>query len=178
MTRATTGAAAPEFSRPVPLARLGAEPFRQDISASEAERAALARRFDLLALDRLSARVELVRLGKDRFVLRAAFDAAFVQSCVVTLDPVGGAVAEEFTLNYGPPEAEEEIGGTVDDNIAFEPIVGTVIDAGEAVSQQFALALPPFPRIPGASVENEMPPEDQAGPFAAALSRLTDRPGE
>src|SRR4249919_541839 len=98
MTRPTTGTATPEFSRPVPLARLGAEPFRLEISASEAERAALARRFDLIALDRLSARVELVRMGKDRFVLHAAFAAEFVQSCVVTLDPVGGAVAEEFTL--------------------------------------------------------------------------------
>ena len=87
-------------------------------------------------------------------------------------------MSEEFTLNYGPPEAEEEIGGTVDDNVAFEPVVGTVIDAGEAVSQQFALALPPFPRIPGASVEAEMPPADDAGSFAAALKRLTDRRGE
>jgi uncharacterized metal-binding protein YceD (DUF177 family) len=175
MTRATTGTAAPEFSRLVPLARLGAEPFRQEISAIEAERAALARRFDLLALDRLAATVELVRLGKDRFVLRAAFDAEFVQSCVVTLDPVAGAVAEEFTLIYGPPEAEEESGGTVDDNVAFEPIVGTAIDAGEAVSQQFALALPPFPRIPGASIEAELPAPDDPGAFAAALSRLIDR---
>ena len=178
MTRATIGTATPEFSRPVALARLGAEPFRQDISASETERAALARRFDLLALDRLCARVELVRMGKDRFVLRAAFDAEFVQSCVVTLDPVGGAVSEEFTLIYGPPEAEEEIGGTIDDNVAFEPIAGTVIDAGEAVSQQFALALPPFPRNPGASIEAEMPAADDSGTFAAALSRLTDRRGE
>ena len=85
-------------------------------------------------------------------MLRAAFDAE-LSVRVVTLDPVGGAVAEEFTLIYGPPEAEEEIGVAVDDDVAFEPIVGTVIDAGEAVSQQFALALPPFPRIPGASVE-------------------------
>jgi hypothetical protein len=89
-----------------------------------------------------------------------------------------GARSQEFTLIYGPPEAEEEIGGTVDDNVAFEPIIGTVIDAGEAVSQQFALALPPFPRIPGASVAAEMSPEDESGPFAAALSRLTDRRGE
>jgi uncharacterized metal-binding protein YceD (DUF177 family) len=178
MTRATTGTAAAEFSRPVPLARLGVEPFRQDISASEAERAALARRFDLVALGRLCARVELTRRAKDMFVLHATFDAEFVQSCVVTLDPVGGAVSEEFTLIYGPPEAEEEIGGTIDDNVAFEPIDGTVIDAGEAVSQQFALALPPFPRIPGASVEAELPPADESGALAAALSRLTDRRGE
>jgi uncharacterized metal-binding protein YceD (DUF177 family) len=169
---------APEFSRLVPLARLGAAPFDRDIAATEAERAALARRFDLLALDRLCARVALVRLGKDRFVLRAAFDAEFVQSCVVTLDPVGGAVSEAFTLRYGPPEAEEEMSGAVEDDVAFEPIVGTAIDVGEAVSQQFALALPPFPRSPGANVEAEAPPTGEAGPFAAALSRLADRRGE
>ena len=84
----------------------------------------------------------------------------------------------EMPYPYFPPEAEEEIGETIDDNVAFEPIAGTVIDAGEAVSQQFALALPPFPRIPGASVEAEMPPADESGALAAALSRLTDRRGE
>jgi uncharacterized metal-binding protein YceD (DUF177 family) len=178
MTHAATGGAAPEFSRLVALARLGAEPFRQDIAATAAECAALARRFDLLALDRLCARVELSRLGKDRFVLHAAFEADFVQSCVVTLDPVKGAASEEFTLIYGPPEAEAEIGGTVEDDFDFEPIVGTAIDVGEAVSQQFALALPPFPRLPGANVEAEMSLEDQSGPLAAALSRLADRRGE
>ena len=175
MTRAGTDMATPEFSRLVPLARLGAEPFRQDIEASEAERAALALRLDLLALERLTATVELVRLDKEIFALRAAFEAEFVQSCVITLDPVSGTAAEEFTLIYGPPDAEEDVGGSVDDNVAFEPIVGTVIDVGEAVAQQFALALPPFPRLPGASVEAEMPPADEPGTFAAALSRLADR---
>jgi uncharacterized metal-binding protein YceD (DUF177 family) len=178
MTRATTDAAAPEFSRLVLLAQLGTEPFRQDISASETERAALARRFDLVALDQLCATVELVRRGRDRFALRAAFDAEFVQSCVVTLDPVKGAASGEFTLIYGPAEAEEEIGGSVEDEIAFEPIVGTAIDVGEAVSQEVALALPPFPRVPGASVEAEMPPADDAGAFATVLSQLGGRRGE
>ena len=170
--------ATPEFSRIVPLARLGAEPFRRDIAATGAERDALARRFDLLALDRLCARVELARLGKDRFVLHAAFDAQFVQSCVVTLDPVPGAVSEEFTLFYGPPEAEEEAGGTVTDDVAFEPFTGNAIDLGEAVSQQFSLALPPFPRSPGATLDAEMPQSDDPGPIVAALSRLLDRPDD
>ena len=175
MTRATAGPAAPEFSRLVPLARLGAEPFRQEIEASEAERAALALRLDLLALERLAATVELVRLDKEIFALRAAFEAEFVQSCVVTLDPVSGTAAEEFTLIYGPIEAEEEVGGSVEDDVAFEPIVGTAIDVGEAVAQQFALALPPFPRLPGASVDAEMPQVDEPGTLAAALSRLAGR---
>jgi uncharacterized metal-binding protein YceD (DUF177 family) len=170
-----TNAAAPEFSRPVPVARLGAEPFRQEIAATEAERAALARRFDLPAVDGLRAEIELVRLGEDMFRLRATFSAEFVQSCVVTLDPVGGTVSEEFTLLYGPPEAEREAGETVEDEIAFEPLAGNTIDVGEAVAQQFSLALPPFPRGPDAILGAEAPAADDAGPFAAALSRLVDR---
>jgi len=171
-----TSTGRPEFSRLVPLARLGVEPFRQDIAATQAERAALARRFDLPGLDRLCAVVELVRRGADRFLLRAAFSAEFVQHCVVTLDPIGGAVSETFTLFYGPPEAEEEADGTVEDDVAFEPVVGNAIDVGEAVAQQFSLALPPFPRVPDATLEAS--PPDDAGPFAAALSRLRDRRGD
>ncbi len=173
-----SGAAQPEFSRLVPLARLGPEPFRQEIAATEAERAALARRFDLPAVDRLSAEVELVRLGNDMFRLRASFSAEFVQSCVITLDPVGGAVSEEFTLLYGPPETEAEAGETVEDEIAFEPLVGNAIDVGEAVAQQFSLALPPFPRNPDAALDSEAPAADDTGPLAAALSRLLDRRGD
>jgi uncharacterized metal-binding protein YceD (DUF177 family) len=173
-----TGTARPEFSRPVPLARLGAEPFRQDIAATEEERVALAQRFDLVAIDRLCAAIELVRHGKDMVQLRAAFSAEFVQSCVVTLDPVAGALSEQFTLLYAPPEMEAEAGRTVEDDVAFEPLVGNAIDVGEAVAQQFSLALPPFPRSPGAILDAETQPADEAGPIAAALSRLTrNQPG-
>ena len=171
-----TSTGQPEFSRLVSLARLGVEPFHQDIAATEAERAALARRFDLPGLDRLCAVVELVRRGADRFLLHAAFSAEFVQRCVVTLDPVGGAVSENFTLFYGPPEAEEEAGGAVEDDVAFEPVVGNAIDVGEAVAQQFSLALPPFPRSPDATLDAS--PPEEAGPFAAALSGLRDRRGD
>lgn len=170
-----TGAAAPEFSRLVSLARLGTEPFRQDIEADATERARLAARLDLVTLDRLTARVELVRLDKETFALHAAFEAEFAQSCVVTLDPVGGTASETFSLIYGPPEAEETIGWTAEDDVAFEPLTGAAVDVGEAVAQQLALALPLFPRVPGASVEAEMPPADEPGILAAALSQLVDR---
>jgi uncharacterized metal-binding protein YceD (DUF177 family) len=170
-----SGTAAPEFSRPVPLARLGPEPFRQEIVASEGERAALALRFELLSLGRLWATVELVRQGQQLVLLRAAFEAEFVQSCVVSLEPVGGAIAEPFTLVYGPPEAEDEAAATVGDEVAFEPLSGAAIDIGEAVAQEFALALPPFPRSADAAVEAG-PPPSEAGPFDL-LSRLVDDHG-
>jgi uncharacterized metal-binding protein YceD (DUF177 family) len=160
----------PEFSRRVLLSRVGPQLYRQDIEATAGECAALARRFGLVSLDRLAARIELAPRGRDMFLLRAVFDAAFAQECVVTLDPVPGAVALEFELLYGPAEVEEAAAGMVDDNIAFEPLDGDAIDVGEAVAQEFSLALPEFPRAPGADLAAEMPSaEDEAGAFAGLL---------
>jgi uncharacterized metal-binding protein YceD (DUF177 family) len=166
---------APEFTRPVLLAMIGAKPFRQAVVADEAERAALARRFDLVALDRFSATVELIRRAGDLVLLCAAFEAEFVQECVATLDPVPGSVAEQFELLYGPPEAEEGAAGPVSEAIAFEPLSGDVIDVGEAVAQEFSLSLPPFPRSPSAD-ETTATAGDEPRPFSE-LARLLGRTG-
>ena len=159
-----------EFTRLVSLARLGSEPFRQHVTADPAERAALAARFDLISLDRLEADVELVRERMGTILLSATFTAEFAQECIVTLDPVPGSVSEQFQLRYGPPDAEEMVPAG-DDDPAFEPLESESIDIGEAIAQEFSLALPPFPRAPDAEIVAE-PEEDRAeGPFAA-LSRL------
>lgn len=168
----------PEFSRRVKLARIGAEPYRRRIGASEAERAALARRFDLVSLDRLEAEVELIPRGERTILLRAEFEAAFAQRCIVTLDPVAGVLAEWFELLYGPPEAEETAASLVGEEVAFEPLGGDAIDIGEAVAQEFSLALPAFPRRPDAPVETAVETEPASpaasNPFAGLL-RLVDR---
>ena len=161
----------PEFSRLVPLARLGGEGLRLETAATPAEREGLARRFGLLALDRLAAVVELHRRGAATILLEAEFEAEFTQECVVTLEPVAGAVAERFALVYGPLSAapdESEAGG---EGPAFEPLTGDAIDIGEAVAQELSLSLPEFPRHPDASVEalREPAPSD---PRLAALARL------
>ncbi len=164
----------PEFSRPVALARLGPVPFHQAIAATPEECAALARRCGLIALERLTATVTLERRPDETVLLHAAFEAAFTQECVVSLDPVPGTVAAEFTLRYGPPEAEPETIDLDADEPAFEPLAGDAIDIGEAVAQEFSLALPPFPRLEGVQIEDgETPAED--GPFAV-LGRLAKPP--
>lgn len=158
-----------EFSRRVPIARLGPEPFRQGIAASETERAALARRFELVRLGRLAADVELCR-ERETILLRATFTAEFEQMCVVTLEPVSGALAEQFALRYGRPDAEDRTDPLAEE-ATFEPLAGEAIDIGEAVAQQFSLALPAFPRDPTAAVEIEPEAARAAGAFAA-LARL------
>jgi len=164
----------PEFARRVLLARLGSEPFHQHVAADEAERAALARRFELLALERLEAEVELVREATGTILLTASLTAEFAQPCIVTLDPVVGSVSERFQLRYGPAEAELDVSGSGEDP-AFEPVTGELIDIGEAVAQEFSLALPPFPRAPDAAIDEVATGTlGEDSPFAA-LTRLVRR---
>jgi uncharacterized metal-binding protein YceD (DUF177 family) len=164
-----------EFARLVPLTRVASEPFRQRIAADEAERAALARRFDLVSLDRLEADIELLREPSGTILLSATFEAVFAQECVVTFDPIAGNISERFQLRYGPPDIEINV-PTGDDDPAFEPLDAEAIDIGEAVAQEFSLALPSFPRADNAEVETEIEADQSAGngPFAA-LARLSRR---
>lgn len=159
----------PEFSRPVDTARLaGGEPDFE-IAAVPDERTALARRFGLLALGRLEARIRLRQLAGGLVRLSASLSADVVQSCIVTLEPIAGKVEEDFTLLYGALEMTDEV--VVDSETeSVEPLDGTLIDIGEAVAQQLSLALDPYPRLPLAApsaVAGAQSEPEGASPFAA-----------
>lgn len=149
---------------------------RLDLVADEAERAAIARRLDLGAIERLEAHVTLARQGK---VVRATgrLLASLEQSCVVTGEPVPAAVDEPFTLIFTPePEAaraDEEIElGEEDCDVVFHD--GAAIDLGSAIADTLALGLDPYPRSAGADAalkEAGVLSEAEAGPFAA-LAKL------
>ena len=140
-----------EFSRPVSITRLGADPMVYELTASAAERAALARRFDIVALDQLAATVRLERRGRD-IVLSADLAADVVQTCGVTLEPFASQVTDSGTVLYrrqAPP------GDLAVEDEDYELLDGDTIDIGEAVAQQISLALPAFPRAPGAIIPAE-----------------------
>jgi len=145
-------AALPEFSRRVELARLGALEAIYPISADAAEREALVRRFDLLSLDRLEAKIRLQRLAGGMVRLSGWLGADVVQACVVSLEPVASMLDWDFTVLYGSTEPGKTVMVDLETDEA-EPFDGDAIDIGEAVAQQLALALDPYPRAPGASLE-------------------------
>jgi uncharacterized metal-binding protein YceD (DUF177 family) len=158
-----------EFPRPVDLTRLGREEAVHEIAASEAERAALARRFGLLSLDRLEARVRLCRLAGGLVRLAAELEAHVVQECVVTLEPVPSRLEERFSLVYGALDETTEV--VLDEaEETVEPLEGDRLDIGEAVAQQLSLVLDPYPRAPGASLA-ETPTSEPQSPFAALGER-------
>jgi uncharacterized metal-binding protein YceD (DUF177 family) len=158
-----------EFSRPVDMMRLPAGGGHYEIAASDEERAALARRFSLLALQHLAAKIDITRVPGGFYRLAAELEAAPVQACVVTLEPISSRISERFSLLYGPLDEAEEV---ILDGAAetVEALDDGIIDLGEAVAQQLSLALDPFPHAPDADVQNQ---ETSAGepsrtsPFAA-----------
>ncbi len=172
---------APEFSRIFAIEvdmGAGEEARSFAIEATPDECAALARRFGLLGLDSLSAtgRIEVFRRGR-RARLTATLKARAVQACVVSLGPVPATVEDTFTVTYDreirPDPLELEFDINAED--PPDPLPDNGIDVGEAVAEHFGLALDPYPRVPGVTIEQpEKPVEPRPSPFSV-LSRLKDR---
>lgn len=170
-----------EFSRRVLVARVPEDGLAQTIEANAEERAALARRFDLVSVDRLRAavRVDPVR-GTPLWRLSGALDASVVQRCVVTLEPIPAEVHDSFDELYAPAShveaLEKEAGEAEDESFAEipEPLDHGAIDVGEVVAQYLSLALDPAPRKPGAieirfvdAEESAAEKPEKENPFAA-----------
>ena len=162
----------PEFSRELRLDTLGTSPRALSIEADGEERVALARRFGLLALDALAAKLSLSRDG-ETITLTGRFEARVVQACIASGTAVAAEMDEPIAILFREPPAgsrpDEEIElGKEDLDVMF--IAGGAIDVGEAVAQSLALALDPFPRAPEADAalkQAGVKSEAEAGPFAA-----------
>lgn len=186
-----TNPLAPEFSRPVRLDQLGRHADSVTISATEAERAALAKRFGLLALDRLEADYRLAAESEgggegagQAVIARGRVRAALAQPCVATAVAVPETIDAPFVLRFvredaAVPEGEElELDAEDCDTIGF---TGEAIDMGEAVAETMALAMTPYPRAPDADAilrAAGVISEEQAGPFAALLALKGKQPGQ
>ncbi|WP_044560838.1 DUF177 domain-containing protein [Azospirillum sp. B4] len=143
----------PEFSRPVIADKVSSRESVEKITATPAERAALAKRLDLVSLDSLTALVRLRRIRGGQMVrVTGELEAQVVQSCVVTLEPLPASVRDEFQALFAPahlvPKDEDDLENLgLDDEVdPPEPIENGRIDIGELVAQHLSLALDPYPR--------------------------------
>ena len=153
---------------------------RIDLTADEAERAAIAERLGLPSVERLEAHAICARNGA---VVRVTgrLSAALEQSCVITNDPVPAHVDEPFDIVFMPEPpaagADEEIElGASDCDVVFHD--GAAIDLGTAIADTLALSLDPYPRSASADValkEAGVMTQEQASPFAALAALKGDR---
>jgi uncharacterized metal-binding protein YceD (DUF177 family) len=169
----------PEFSRPVRIDTIGEGPRRLGVEAEEVERINLARRFGLVALDRLAADLTLSREARD-VAMAGTLSAKVTQACVATGEPLDAAIEVPFALVFRrQPESagqddEIELGESELDVIFYD---SGSIDVGEAVAETLLLNLDPYPRAPGAEEalrQAGVKSEGEAGPFGA-LAALRDK---
>lgn len=160
----------PEFRRPIGLDELEDGEIRRKIEADKDEREALARRFDLVAVDALSARVRVRRMPGGPVVrVEGSLAADVVQRCVVTLAPLPVHIEENFVETFGPDGYRVPDDGP--DTDAPEVFDESGIDLGELAAQILSVSLDPYPRAPDADTLREPRSGDDAGdrhrPFSA-----------
>ena len=160
---------APEFSRIVRAHEVGLR-REQAIEADAAERTALATRFSLLTLDRLTATLAAAREATG-IRITGSFAASGAQPCVTSGDPVPFSIAEPVALLLTDAVPGGEDVELAESDLDVEPLTGDEIDFGEIAAQALALALDPWPRAPGASAPGVID-EDAARRLANPFSVL------
>lgn len=166
----------PEFSRPERIDQIGARERTVTIAADANERAGLARRFGLIAIERLQAAF-VVRAEGGAIVATGRVGGDVVQACSATGEPLPASVDEAVSLRFvAEGNADEEEVELPADAIDTLPIEDGAIDLGEAAAETLALALDPFPRVAdadallaAAGVIGEDEVESSSSPFAALV---------
>lgn len=164
-----------EFSRIFDLRHLPTGTV--DVSATAEECAALARRFDLVAVKALEATVRLDGEGA-KIAVKGRLRADIVQSCAVSGDDLPVRIDEPVDLRFVPAAAShaEEVELEADDLDEIE-YAGSQFDLGEALAQTLALGIDPFatgPRAEAARRAAGMLDEGAGGPFAALKGLLKE----
>ncbi|MFZ1744226.1 MAG: DUF177 domain-containing protein [Pontixanthobacter sp.] len=147
------------------------------IEANEAQRDALARRFELSEVRSLRADIVLTPEGA---VIKAdgTLKAAWLQQCAVSGEDFSVKINEALHFRFVPAAAEvpgEEVELAEDDldEIDYD---GDVFDLGEAVAQSLGLAINPFATGPNADKIREekgiAAEGEQDGPLAEMLKAL------
>jgi len=151
-----------------------------EVVAAKAEREALAAANDLVAVNSLSAEVELSQAGGGEILVEGHIVADIVQTCVVSLAPIDAHIDEAFSVRYfrdpsklPPPGVELAVDAEAPD--PPELLEGATIDVGALVEEYFVLGIDPYPHAPGARLPAELATDADSAeesPFAI-LARLS-----
>jgi uncharacterized metal-binding protein YceD (DUF177 family) len=171
----------------IPLSELPTgRPTQFVVEPGTEERAAIADRLGIPSVRKLRFEGEMQPQGRQDWALAGRLGATVVQPCVVTLDPVTTRIDEDVRRTYlaemPEPEGGDEAEMPEDDTA--DPLPET-LDLFAVMEEALALALPPFPRAPGAELGEAVYTEpgkaamtdDDAKPFAG-LKALRDKLGD
>lgn len=159
------GDAKPVFSYPVTVGHVSANPLAVHVEADARELRGLADLWQVLEVRSLVADLQILRWKKDGVRVKGRIRAEIVQSCVVTLEPVGMRIDEEFEQIFVPEGSKlaRIVTGETSEMLLDpegpdlpELFSGDVIDAGVVVAEFTALSIDPYPRKPGADLDSHL----------------------
>lgn len=138
-----------DFPRPLVLALVAPDGCDRTLTAEPPECEALARRFGILAVESLAAQLRLWPESDGAVRCSGELRAVVVQDCVVSFEPVRQTVTDPVALRLLPP-GREPADGPEDPLDEIAAGNDGMVDLGEALAEQLALALDPYPRAPDA----------------------------
>jgi hypothetical protein len=143
------------------------------IEADAAQRAALAEEHGLVSVESYRAELVIASWKRNGVKVSGHVEADITQACIVTLDPVEAHIDEPVEALLLPEESKLgrqgfEGGGEIlldaEGPDSPETFSGDKIDVGALAEQFFGLAIDPYPRKQGASLEADgdaAPPENE-----------------
>ena len=144
----------PEFSRIVSVSRIPPSGLEQDIEAKPAERAALAKRFDLIDMPLLKAQLTVTPGAGQSITVSGQIESDIVQNCVITLEPIKTHFDLRLNITLLPAEIHAKGAGSPDPGDLDEEVdmyEDGKIDLGETVAQHLGISIDPYPRKPDAA---------------------------
>jgi uncharacterized metal-binding protein YceD (DUF177 family) len=150
-----------------------------DVLATTEQRAAIADRLEISAVDHLDAKLSLTRFRGGMRVL-GRLKAQTVQPCVITFVPVIQQIEEPIDRVFLPSSdvpktatSHPEVFVDLDDDVP-DHFEGNEVDLSELIIETLALALDPYPRAEGASLDQlgVKLEDDEVSPFAGLKSLI------
>jgi hypothetical protein len=168
------------FSRVVRVDHLPREGQVVTIEANLTEREELASFYRLPDIAALTATLRLEPWGRGGARVTGAVHGVLTQLCIVSVEPFPATVDEDVDVRFAPPTAAERKSSAEHEDQTFsladedepDPIIDGKIDLGALTAEFFALGLDPYPRKPGAALDEERTnSEPTVSPFAALAQR-------
>ncbi|RUT95583.1 DUF177 domain-containing protein [Mesorhizobium sp. USDA-HM6] len=163
------------------VARLPQKGLPVVVEADERQRAALAAEYDLLSVESYRAELLVASWKRNGVKVSGRVEADVTQACIVTLDPVAAHIDEPVEALLLPEQSKLgregfEGGGEIvldaDGPDSPETFSGDTIDVGALAEQFFGLAIDPYPRKPGASLDAEGNDQPEESEFQKKLRSL------
>jgi hypothetical protein len=151
------------------------------LEADERQRDALAAEHDLLSVENYRAELVVAPWKRNGVKVSGRVEADITQACIVTLDPVAAHIDEPVEALFLPEqsklgregfEGSGEIILDADGPDSPETFSGDTIDVGALAEQFFGLAIDPYPRKPGASLDVAGEDQPEESEFQKKLRSL------